>query len=150
MVKNMSYEVWTVDGYGICTSGIKTTKKKVEKLLKLAPEFNKYLQDRFKELEIKKPKLEDYLSCDDDDNSGIAYLLQQVVREVENIRLDIAQGFDGDSYLLITPAYLWSDLTEEEKNLNTQEKASNLFKKYVGILTDDEFTVEYQSVENGG
>ena len=36
----MSYHTWTVDGYGICTNDIETTKERVEKLLQLAPKFN--------------------------------------------------------------------------------------------------------------
>ena len=60
------------------------------------------------------------------------------------------RNFDSYYYLMICPSYVWTTLTKEEKEIDTEEKADDLFKKYVGILTDDEITIEYQSVENGG
>ena len=97
-----------------------------------------------------KNDLDDYLEYDEDWNSGVAYLLQKVIEEVENVRLDIAEDFDSYYYLMICPSYAWTTLTKEEKELNTEEKVNDLFRKYVGILTDNEITIEYQSVENGG
>ena len=146
----MSYHTWTVDGYGICTNNIETTKERVEKLLQLAPKFNNTIQTWFKESEIENPELDDYLEYDEDWNSGVAYLLQQVIEEVENVRLDIAEDFDSYYYLMIRPTYLWTTLTKEEKELDSEEKVNDLFRKYVGILTENEVTIEYQSVENGG
>ena len=46
----MSYHTWSVDGYGICTSDIETTKERVEKLLQLAPKFNDVIHTQFKKL----------------------------------------------------------------------------------------------------
>ena len=146
----MSYHTWTVDGYGICTNDIETTKERVEKLLQLAPEFNDIIHTWFKESGIVNPELDDYLEYDEDWNSGVAYLLQKVIEEVENVRLDIAEDFDSYYYLMICPSYAWTTLTKEEKELDTEEKVNDLFKKYVGMLTDNEITIEYQSVENGG
>ena len=51
---------------------------------------------------------------------------------------------------MICPSYAWITLTNEEKELNTEEKVNDLFRKYVEILTDNNVTIEYQSVENGG
>lgn len=152
-VKNgeiMSYYTWTVNGYGICTNDIKTTKERVEKLLQLAPKFNDIIHTWFKESGIENPELDDYLECDEDLNSGVAYLLQRVIDEVENVRLGIAEDFDSYYYLMICPSYTWTTLTNEEKELNTKEKVNDLFRKYVEILTDNDVTIEYQSVENGG
>ena len=146
----MSYHTWTVDGYGICTNDIKTTKEKVEKLLKLAPKFNEDIQNYFKGSEINEPDLDDYLEYDQDYYSGVAYLLQNVIEEAENIRLDIADDFDSYYYLLLCPSYAWSESTEEEKKLDTREKADELFKKYIKILTEKEIDIDYRSVENGG
>ena len=94
----MSYHTWTVDGYGICTNDIETTKERVEKLLQLAPEFNDIIHTWFKESGIVNPELDDYLEYDEDWNSGVAYLLQRVIEEVENVRLDIAEDFDSYYY----------------------------------------------------
>ena len=146
----MSYHTWTVDGYGICTNDIETTKERVEKLLRLAPKFNDIIHTWFKESGIVNPELDDYLEYDEDWTSGVAYLLQKVIEEIENVRLDIAEDFDSYYYLMICPSYTWTTLTKEEKELNTEEKVNDLFRKYVEILTDNDVTIEYQSVENGG
>lgn len=146
----MSYHTWTIDGFGICTNDIKTTKDKVESLLNLAPNFNNAIQTHFKECDIENPSLDDYLEYDTDYYSGIAYLLQQVIEEKENVRLDIAEDFDSYYYLLLCPHYTWSNITMEEKKLDAIAKVENLFKKYISILTDKNINIDYQSVENGG
>lgn len=146
----MSYHVWTVEGYGICTNDIETTKEKVQNLLKLAPKFNENIQNDFKKWEISNPVLEDYLEYDQDYCGGIAYLLQNVIKEAENIRLNIAEDFDCYRYLLLCPSYIWAEYTEEEKKLDTTEKVDEIFKKYIGILTEKEIDIDYRSVENGG
>lgn len=145
----MSYHRWTVNGYGIRTNDIETTKEKVENLLKLAPKFNEDIQNYFKATEIDEPNLDDYLEYDKDYYSGVAYLLQNVIEEVKNIRLDIADDFDCYYYLLLCPSYNWVERTEEEKNLDAIEKVDELFKKYIAILTEKEIDVNYRSVENG-
>lgn len=146
----MSYHTWTIDGFGICTNDIETTKDRVEKLLNLAPNFNNDIQTYFKECDIENPSLDDYLEYDEDWYSGIAYLLQKVIEEKENVRLDIAEDFDSYYYLLLCPHYTWSNLTTEEKKLDAIAKVKNLFKKYISILTDKDIDIDYQSVENGG
>ena len=146
----MSYHTWSVDGYGICTDDITTTKDRIEKLLSLAPNFNNEIQKYFKEHDIKNPSLDDYLEYDEDYCSGLAYLLYQVIAEKENVSLDTADDFDGQWYLLLCPYYPWSNRTVEEQKLNTKEKVTNLFKKYIRILTDEHIAIDYQSVENGG
>ena len=146
----MSYHTWTVDGYGICTNGIETTVERIEKLLSIAPKFQSAVHKWFEESEITEPTVEDYEEYDQDWYSGMAYLLQQVIEEAENVRLDIAEDFDSYYYLMICPSYAWTTLTKEERELDTEEKANDLFRKYVGILTDNEIAIVYQSVENGG
>lgn len=146
----MSYHTWSVNGYGICTNDIETTKDRVENLLSLAPNFNNIIQTYFKECDIENPSLDDYLEYDEDYCSGIAYLLQQVIEEKENVRLDIAEDFDCYYYLLLCPHYTWSNITMEEKKLDAIAKVDNLFKKYISILTDKNIDIDYQSVENGG
>lgn len=146
----MSYSTWSVEGFGICTSEIKTTKEKLINLINMSPklngEINKWLMDN----DNYNPTLEDYLEFDDDYCSGIAYLMQRVIKDVENINMDIADSFDGDWYLLITPWYPWSTgITPEENNL-TRKSAEYIFNKYVSILTDQKIDIDYQSVENGG
>ena len=94
----MSYHTWTIDGFGICTNDIETTKDRVENLLSLAPSFNNIIQTHFKECDIENPSLDDYLEYDTDYYSVVAYLLQQVIEEKENVRLDIAEDFNSYNY----------------------------------------------------
>ena len=144
-----SYHTWTVDVYGICTSEIETTVEKIEELLKYAPNFAQEINDHFKKWGIEEPDLDDYLEYDSDYYSGIAYIMQGVIKEAEDIQLDVAENFDCDWFLLLCPCYPWTPLTEKEKNL-TDDILDDIFRKYVSILTDKEITIEYQSVENGG
>lgn len=148
----MSYHSWTTKGYGINTNDIEhdTTKEKIEELLKLAPKFNNEIQTWFLMSKIENPTKDDYLDYDCTFYSGIAYLLQGVIDEVENIRLDIAEDFDCYYYLLMTPTYQWCKLTNEEKEINTEEKMNKLFMKYVRILTNKDIVINYMMVENGG
>ena len=146
----MIYHTWTVNGYGVRTNDIETTKERVENLLKLAPKFNEDIQSYFKETKIDEPDLEDYLEYDKDCYSGVAYLLQNVIKEVENIRLDIADDFNSYYYLLLCPSYAWAERTEEERRLDAEEKVDELLKKYIKILTEKEIAIDYRSVKNGG
>lgn len=146
----MSYSTWTVNGYGICTNDIDTTKEKVEALLQLAPKFNEEVSNWLEECDIENPDLDDYLEYDQDYYSGIAYLLQQVIYEAENVNLEIAEDYDSDYYLMVCPNYLWSKLTDEERALDTQDKVNALFEKYLKVVADNDVSIDYYSVENGG
>jgi len=146
----MSYSTWTVNGYGICTNDIYTTKEKIEVLLQLAPKFNEEVSNWLEECGIENPDLDDYLEYDQDYYSGIAYLLQQVIYEAENVNLEIAEDYDSDYYLMVCPSYLWGKLTDEERALDTQDKVNALFEKYLKVVADNDVSIDYYSVENGG
>ena len=81
--------------------------------------------------------------------SGIAYIIQQVIEEAEDINLDIAEDFDGEWYVLLCPSYPWVKISKKQKAL-TVKKIAAVFQKYIDILTDYYVKIEYQSVENGG
>lgn len=56
--------------------------------------------------------------------------------------------YDDRAYLLYQPSYPWQ-LTEADLAL-TEEHLVSVFRRYVGMLTDEEVEVAYQEVENGG
>ena len=80
---------------------------------------------------------------------GIGKYLREVIFDKENVDTCHCDDFDGAAYLLITPSYPWTSITEKEKNL-TEEKAEKIFKTYISILTDEEIEIGYQEVHNGG
>ena len=76
---------------------------------------------------------------------GVANVLSQVINEFP---VTFADGYGGVPYLLFAPCYPWG-MTDKEKDL-TQDDVDNIFRKYIKILTDDEISIDYQCVENGG
>ena len=145
----MSYHTYSVDGYGFSVDDIDTTAVKIRRLLLSAPEFDKEVRNELKDIGIVNPTLEDYLEYDQDYSSGLAYILQQVIKEAEDIDLVIADNFDCEWYVLLCPAYPWENISKQQKSLSI-EKVTEIFNRYINILTDSPVSIEYQSVENGG
>jgi len=145
----MSYVSWHTYGYGICVSDIPDcTMERLQNLLSLAPEFQRKVQSWLEECEIAEPTVEDYLEFDQDFRLGLATILKEVILEAEGIELVACDSYDGMDYLLYCPSYPWYQ--KSRKQLQTEEKAEALFRKYVSVLTDEEIVIDYQSVENGG
>lgn len=145
----MSYSTWHTYGYGICVDHIKEQSvERLEKLLSMAPEYQKNLHEWLKECEITEPTFEDYLEFDQDFNLGLASILKEVIREAEQIELTACDDFDCRNYLLYESGYPW--YFSKTKVLSTEEAAADLFRKYISILTDEPINIEYQGVENGG
>ena len=145
----MGYSTWSVNGFGACVSDLATNKEKIKKLISKAPEFEKELENRFNDMDISNPTLEDYLECDDDENAGIAYILKRVIEEVENIKLCSAEDYDRNRYLLLCPSYPWDKHSDEETRL-TEKTVKEIMKKYISVISKKKLRYEYQSVENGG
>lgn len=78
----------------------------------------------------------------------LAIILQNVIQEAEDIRFTACDDYNSEPYLLYEPSYPWN-MPVQERNL-TEEKLRQLLSKYVSILTDEVFEVDYCSVENGG
>lgn len=145
----MGYVSWHTYGYGICVSEMKENSlERLQKLLALAPEFQRDIQQWLEECEITEPTFEDYLEYDQDYNLGLATILKEIILEVEGVDLVACDSYDGMDYLLYCPSYPWHQ--SGKKELFTEEEAAQLFQKYVSVLTDEEITIDYQSVENGG
>lgn len=145
----MGYVSWHTYGYGICVSEIKEySVTRLQNLLALAPEFQKDMQQWLEESEIAEPIFEDYLDYDQDYRLGLATILKEVIFEAEGIELVACDSYDSMDYLLYCPSYPWHQ--SGRKELSTEDEAAKLFQKYVSVLTDEEITIDYQSVENGG
>ena len=145
----MSYRTYSVDGFGFSVDEINTNILRLRRLLKCAPNFNKEIDKYLKECEITNPELDDYLEYDQDYMSGLAYILKQVIEEAEDISLVCADDFDGEWFVMLFPSYPWEEISEKQKSL-TIERVTEIFQKYIGILTDSPVEIGYQSVENGG
>lgn len=66
----MSYSEWHTYGYGICVSDITDESvERLQKLISLAPEYQKKIQAWLDECEISEPAYEDYLEFDQERSS---------------------------------------------------------------------------------
>lgn len=147
----MGYSTWHNYGYGVCTSDIpekELTVERLENLLSLAPDFHQDVKDWFKETENTEPTVDDYLDLDQDYNHGIAYLLKEVIGEVEGIELLTCDSCGGAKFIMYSPSYPWW-MTEKDLTL-TEESLEEIFNKYLSIICDTIPSIDYQECENGG
>lgn len=148
----MSYHTWTTYGFGFCVDDIDTTP---EKLLKLAAmnsdaikEVREYLDDIFDGREYKDEELtlSDFDDLEGDYcERGITYVLYHVINEISIV---FADDYNGTPYILYCPHYPWT-MNEGEKDLSEAD-VTEIFAKYIRVLTDQPVEIDYQSVENGG
>lgn len=145
----MSYETWHTYGYGICVSNIKEPPvSRLQHLLHCAPEVEASVNEWLADCEIEQPIYEDYMEYDQDYQLGLATILCEVIQEAEGVIFTPCDDFDGWTYLVYQPSYPWA-LPENEAQL-TEERIAEILGKYVRMLTDEEITIDYFSVENGG
>lgn len=144
----MGYETWHNYGYGICVSEIgEVPVERLETLLQCAPVFHSQVQEWMRQHAIDKPTYENYMEYDQTYMLGLASLLSDVIKEAEHVEFTACDSYDGDEFLIYTSSYPW-ELPEEEHEL-TEELIQEILAHYVSILTDEELTIEYRSVENG-
>lgn len=121
----------------------------IKRLVSLAPKLEDDIKDYFEGNDITEPTLKDYEAFDEEDeNMGIAGIVQKVIYEVEEIELTACDDFDGLRYLVFEVSYPWRFL-ERERNM-TEEDVKQLFVKYLSIITKKDCEPFYCSVENGG
>lgn len=142
------YNTWHIYGYGVCVDELEFSLEKLKSLISQAPKFEKELRKYFKKQKIHNPTKEDYLEYDDS-SSGIAYILQRIINEAENIKLSIADDINDSWFLLLCPSLPWYNISKEESNL-TEETAEFIINKYVSKLSGTTLKCNYCSVENGG
>lgn len=144
----MSYTSWHTYGYGICVSDItERSVERLQKLLAMAPYYQKMVQKWLDDREINEPSFDDYMDFDQDFHLGLASILESVICEADGFELVSCDSYDGKVYLLYCPSYPWYQ--SWSKQLATEEEARALFQKYISILTDEPIAISYQSVENG-
>lgn len=145
----MSYSTWHTYGYGVCVSEIKEPSvDRLQSLISMAPVYQQNIQEWFSDCGISEPTYEDYMEFDQDFRLGLATILKEVISEAENIELEACDSYDGRTYLLYCPEYPWNQTGR--KQLTTEDAATELFQKYISVLTDEPINMDYQSVENGG
>lgn len=145
----MSYISWHTYGYGICLSRLECdSMERMQKILELAPEYYKSVQNWLRQQHIVKPDVDDILESDQEYHLGLATVLQNVILEAENIWFTACDDYYSETYLVYEPSYPWN-MPGKERNL-TEETLRLILAKYISILTDEVFEVDYYSVENGG
>lgn len=145
----MSYHTWHIYGYGIKTSDITDlTVDKLKTFIHLAPNYETVFKEWLKNCDITEPTLEDYLECDENECYGLAGIMREVILECEDIDFTACDDFDGIQYLLYEPIYPWQ-ITAKNENL-TSDKLSDIIKKYLKYLTDEEIDIDYYGAANGG
>lgn len=147
----MSYSTWVDYGYGINTDDIidSVTVEGIKKLVSMAPEFNEEIEGYFKNYDIEDPDIDDYLDCGCIDEYGLAGIIKNVINELEDVKFSSLVDFDGASYLVFEPKYPWTFYDEKEKFL-TMEDVNNIINKYVSVITDKFYIIDYQEIPNGG
>lgn len=123
----MSYSTWHTYGYGICVSDIKEASlERLQKLISMAPEYQKKIQEWLDDCEISEPAYEDYLEFDQDYMLGLATILKEVILEAEDIDLVACDSHDGTDYLIYVPDYPWN---QENTGRSRQRKLSKSLSK---------------------
>ena len=148
----MSYNIWSVNGFGICTDDICTDRDRLLSFINQAPVFEKDFKewiDGFAEDpdDITLEEMEEYE--DEYGYTGIAPIMSAVIYELERIDLTVITDVCGDTFLLLEPTYPWTNLSDEERNL-TEVSLSDIFAKYCRMLTDAEIKPGYERAECGG
>lgn len=145
----MSYDTWHNYGYGICVDDIKEQDVvKLKQLLDRAPLFHAKVEKWLSDSSVVDPTWNDYMEYDQDFYLGLATLLQKVIEEAEGIQMTACDDSNCHNYLLYPPSYPWQ-LNDVERSL-TEEQLTEIFRRYVQILTSRPIDIDYQSVGNGG
>lgn len=145
----MSFSTWHNYGYGVCLAGLGfKSVNKMEILLSYAPKVKQRVKEWFVECGITEPTMDDYLDYDQTCCLGMGALLRDIIAEAEGIELLACNDFDGHIYLLYPPMYPWNT-TKTDLEM-TEERIRKVITKYLSIVAEKEFDIDYQCAENGG
>lgn len=151
----MSMQSWSVDGYGVCLNGIIDNIQVVDirKLLQRIPNIEEDIDRWFNSNDENPLDINSYINYNSYhyDNEALAWYLVDIIKEREYIQLYADIDQDGNEYLLYCPIYPWEyqRMTPEEREL-TPTELERIIKKYVGLITDKDVSVGYESVEHFG
>ena len=146
----MSYSTWSCNGYGIKISeGDISPSKLVDFLKKYFPDFcesgDAITEDNVMDtVRYEFENTYSYSCC------GVASVLAEVIRRDRNIVLEDFQDWDGNIYLLYTPKYPWSNISSNEKEIQTREDIINLIGEYWTQISYAPMDIDYWDVQNGG
>lgn len=152
----MSTKAYHTYGYGICVEKIKNIEKdRLLSLIRMAPEFYgeyREWEEDWKLGEGYEPDVEDILAdfvqdCAQFSDESLASILQEVIKELEGIKLTACEDWNRGTYLLYVPDYPWSLKKRPKEQDLTEEDLAAIFAKYLVVITDSELDVDYQTVE---
>ena len=145
----MSYHTWHDYGYGICMDEIKIESvEKIHALILKAPKLAREIAAWITVCGIEHPTIDDYLEYDQDYSCGIAAILRDVIMEKEHIEFYCCEDFDGKKYIMYSQCYPWQ-MTWRDRRM-TRKKITKVLTKYLRILTDQPFAIDFVESENGG
>jgi hypothetical protein len=151
---------WHDYGYGIQTDNLKSDKTRLESPINIAVAdtrtsiINKFPKSKTLDTVNYDTLVETIAECDFgsyDDEQPLASLLAQVIYDIENLSIEYAHNFDGNNFIILTPAYSWA-MSDKMKKLKSEDDIEAIFQKCVGILTDqslDELNYGFKEIWNG-
>lgn len=138
-------ETYHIYGFGVELSQLgEISLDRLEQLIGMAPVLESKIKKWFNDEKIKKPTLENYYEFDEE-NLGLPTLLKEVIFELEGIDLTACEDLNNRQYLLYESKYPWNMTTID--CFMTPERLSNLYRKYLKIISDLDFVIECHGVE---
>lgn len=123
-------------------------------LIQLAPELHEKVNNFINTLTVRGDKitvdsiLDSYVFEHGIVNyGGLAAIMCEVIKETEGIELLVCDDFEGETYLIYSPNYPWN-IPEKERSL-TKESLSDIYIKYLSVITDEPPIIDFHSVANG-
>lgn len=117
---------------------------RLQQLIGMAPVLELKILKWFKDEKINKPTLKNYYEFDEE-NLGLPTILKEVIFELEGVDLTACEDLNNGVYLLYESKYPWN-MTPVDCFM-TPERLSSLYRKYLKIISDSDFEIEYHSVE---
>lgn len=146
-------ESWHDYGFGICTSNLKEeiSLPGLMELVSQAPELkervNTFMNNEcggaFKDsYDILTSYVEQYGIYD---FGGLAEILYEVIKEVEEIDLLLCTDSGGKTYLIYTPSYPWTPKTEKEKRSISGSRSRRYQTERNLPVYADEFNIAWRT-----
>ena len=136
----MSYQEWTVEGYGVCVPNMNATN--LINFIRQSPQVTAGFQDFLgADVAIDDAELDDfeeygdYIEC-----SGIAGVIVSVMNDLYGLWFDAVIDINGHSYVVYAPRYPWS-MTEEDRSLDINELRYMFLEQaeVLGVQWDPDF-----------
>ena len=161
----MSMKYWTTDGYGVSTKDLQKTGRTKFRSVRELVDILKNISLRGRENvtaiyedimealndnpemdleELSEMGWDDYGQTSTED--GVYFtIIAAYIEDKYNIRLDVVDDEDGESYLMYMPDYPWG----QRCNI-TNEEFDKILKKACSLLFNGDLKPDYQSACNFG